>query len=310
MDVLCIGQAATDILIKSVNNLDFKIDTIKVDQITMKNGGDATNVAINLSELGIKVGYTGVFGNDIFGKYLKQTLKSHRINISGLKIEENIPTSVAVALINDCGERKFLYYGGSNDLFSFQHINKYMIKRSKIVHISGTYVLPKFDGEGTEKVLKIAKEFGKITSMDVTTNTRGRWLEIIDASLKYLDYFLPSYNEAREITGQEEPEKIAEFLIKRGVKVVVVKLGNEGCYIHGPNGGEYQKAYNVEAVDTTGAGDSFVAGFLAGIISKKELHQCARIASAVAAHCVQKIGATGGVPKLSKVLKFIKTNNL
>ena len=305
MDVLCIGQSAMDILIKPVNELDFKVDTRRVDKVGLSNGGDCMNTAINLAALGISVGFAGMFGDDYFGEILKDTLEKKGIDIRGLKTMQGVSTSTAVGLINSAGERTFFYLGGSSDLFAYEHVDTTLIPECRIVHIGGTYALPRFDGEGTEKVFRLAREQNKITSMDVTTDITGRWLEIISPSLKYIDYFMPSYEQAVEITKKEEPKDIADFLLNEGVKTVVLKLGNRGCYVKNHEQEFYQKAYNVNVVDTTGAGDSFVAGFITGILKNWDLKECARFASAVAAHCVQHLGATGGVPGFNKIIEFM-----
>ena len=309
MDILCVGQLVADILAKPVNEVDFNVDTKRVEHISIKNGGDCLNTAIDLKILGNSVGFAGLVGEDGFGEFLMKTIRNYGIDVRGLRVVPGTSTAAVIVLINGHGDRTFLYYGGTNDLFSFEHVDTAMVDECKIVHVGGTYLLPCFDGQGAGRLFHLARLKNKVTSMDVTWDTTGRWLEIIRPCLKHLDFFMPSYNEAKEITKRNSPEDMAGFLLEEGVGTVVIKLGKEGCYIKGKGESFYQKAYDVEAVDTTGAGDAFVAGFLTGIARGWDLRACGRFASAVSAHCIGQLGATSGIPDFESVMKFIKNNN-
>lgn len=309
MDILCVGQLVTDILVKPVENIDFTIDTKRVEQISVKNGGDCLNTAIDLAKLGNKVGFSGKVGDDIFGDFLLKTIKSYDIDSRGLKIEKGALTSSVIVLINDKGERVFLYHGGTNDTFCYNDIDISIIDECRIVHAGGIYLLPQFDGAGVAKLFKLARSRGKITSMDITYDTTGRWLDVIRPCLKYLNIFMPSYNEAKFITCRESPEDIAGFLQNEGVETVVVKLGKQGCYVKGQVKGFFLPAYDVPVVDTTGAGDSFVAGFLTGLLQEWDLQRCAQFATAVSAHCIQQVGATTYIPSFNDIVEFIEKNS-
>jgi sugar/nucleoside kinase (ribokinase family) len=307
MDILCVGQLVADILVKPVDGVDYSVDTKRVEQIVVKNGGDSMNTAIALAKLENKVGFAGKVGDDSFGKYLMEVISSCNIDVSGLKITKDAATSSVIVLINSKGERTFLYYGGANDKFAFEDIDLSLLDVCKIVHAGGTYLLPGFDGKGAAELFKLARSRGKLTSMDVTWDTTGRWLEVIRPCLGYLDYFMPSYNEAVHITGRENPKEIAQFLLEQGVGTVVLKLGKDGCYVKGKDVEFYHSAYDVKVADTTGAGDSFVAGFLTGLKKKWSLSECAQFASAVSACCIQQLGATMGVRNFNGTLDFIKS---
>jgi len=275
----------------------------------MKNGGDCLNTAIDLAVLGNSVGFAGLTGKDNFGEFLVKTIRDYGIDTRGLKVLPEISTSAVIVLVNDKGDRTFLYYGGSNDLFSYEHIDLSLIEECKIVHVGGTYLMPNFDGIGAEKVFELAHSKNKLTSMDVTWDTTGRWIEVIKPSLKHLDFFMPSYNEAKEISNRKSPEDIADFFIDEGVKCVIIKLGKNGSYCKGLKESFYQAAYDVDVVDTTGAGDSFVAGFLSGVVKNWDLPTCAKFATAVSAHCNQHLEATTGITSFIDVMEFIKKNN-
>jgi sugar/nucleoside kinase (ribokinase family) len=181
------------------------------------------------------------------------------------------------------------------------------LDEAAIVHVGGTYLLPKFDGEGAAKLFAEARARGKLTSMDVTWDTTGRWLAVIEPCLPHLSFFMPSIREAERIAGTGVPEDIAVFLQKKGVQTAVVKLGEKGCYVkHGAEPGFYRDAFPTQVVDTTGAGDSFVAGFLTGVLEEWDVKSCAAFACAVAAMNIRAVGATAGVPTFEEARQFMQ----
>ena len=177
-----------------------------------------------------------------------------------------------------------------------------------IVHVGGAYLLPKFDGEGAARLLAEARKRGKLTSMDVTWDTTGRWLSVIEPCLPHLSFFMPSIREAQQIAGSDVPQEIAEFFQKKGVGTAVVKLGEKGCYVkRGAEPGFFMSAFRTEVVDTTGAGDSFVAGFLTGVLKGWDVKACAELACAVSAMNIRAVGATAGIPTFEEARQFIRS---
>jgi sugar/nucleoside kinase (ribokinase family) len=228
----------------------------------------------------------------------------HGVDTRGLKLTDDAPTSCAVALVNPQGQRVFIYSGGANDSFCFSDIDTALLDGYSHVHVSGTYNLPAFDGAGCAEFFSLARDKGKMTSMDVTWDTSGRWLSIIEPCLPHLNLFLPSETEARQITGRTEPEHMAAFLRGAGVETAVIKLGDKGAYVESAEEGFYQPAYKTSAVDTTGAGDCFAAGFIYFYAMERPLRECAKFASGAASYCVRAVGATDGVPNAEEVLEL------
>jgi ribokinase len=107
---------------------------------------------------------------------------------------------------------------------------------------------------------------------------------------------MPNALELEQITGQKDHKKGAAFLLGKGVEIVAVKLGSDGCYVTNGYEQHHIEAYKVPVVDTTGAGDAFNAGFLYGVLNKKSLLECGKIGNFVASRCVMKMGARAGLP--------------
>ena len=307
MDVLCVGQLAADVLVRPVERVDYGVDTLRVDGIEVRSGGDCLNVALSLAKLGISVAFSGKVGTDMLGDYLVRVIAEGGIDGRGLRRCPEAGTCACLVLINGKGDRSFFYHGGTNDLFGPEDVDMSLLDSAALVHIGGTYLLPRFDGPGAASLLATARSLGKITSMDVTWDTTGRWLSVIEPCLPHLSLFMPSIKEAGQMAGMSNPERIADFFQERGVGTAVIKLGDKGCYVKPEEGrGFYTEAFRTEVVDTTGAGDSFVGGFLSGIVRHWPLERCAAFACATAALNIRKVGATGGIPSLEETRKFME----
>ena len=161
--------------------------------------------------------------------------------------------------------------------------------------------MTRYVGEENAAVLRKAQAMGITTTLDTVWDFTGRWLDVLGPCLPYLDYALPSLEEAREITRLDEPPEIARFFIDRGVKVVGIKMGARGSYVR-TCAGEVVTAppLAVTAVDSLGAGDAWAGGFLCGLVHGWDMERCARFANAAGACCVQALGATTGIRTFSE----------
>ena len=157
--------------------------------------------------------------------------------------------------------------------------------------------------------MKKCKEMGKVTVLDTAWDSKGRWMQVLAPCMPYIDVFMPSIDEAIELAGGEtDPVKIADFFFSMGVGKVVIKLGSKGCYLREEKDAEgvIIPCYKVQAVDTTGAGDSFCAGFLTGMAKGLSFADCGKFANAVGAHCVQAMGASTGIRSYAEIQAFIE----
>jgi sugar/nucleoside kinase (ribokinase family) len=130
--------------------------------------------------------------------------------------------------------------------------------------------------------------------------------------MSYIDYFLPSVEEAEKLSGETEIEKMADAFFEMGVQHIIIKLGKDGCYLRESkaSAGKYFPAHKIKAVDTTGAGDAFCAGFLFGLARDLNLDECCKIGNATGAHCVMHTGATAGIVDFEQIQKFMGENKI
>ncbi len=307
MEVLCLGILVADVVGKPIDKMPGKGKLALVDTMELHTGGCASNTGYALSKLGISTGLMGKVGNDGFGDFIINYMKDAGLDMRGVKRSEKTNTSATMVMVSSDGERTFFHYLGANAELCYEDIDFDIIKETKILQISGTFLMPNFDGEPTAKVLKKAREWGIITSLDTAWDSKGNWMKLIEPCLEHIDIFLPSFEEAKMITGKTTPPEVAEFLLSYGIGTVVLKMGEDGSYVRTRDREEYIPIFKVNTVDATGAGDAFVAGFLAGISKGMDHFESARLGNAVGACCVTAIGASAGIKSMEETIKFMNS---
>lgn len=303
LDVLCVGLMLVDLLVRPADAGIFSRDTTWADDMRLMTGGDALNEAIVLAKLGLRTGLVGRMGGDAFGRIALDTATSCGIDISGVRVLPDERTVVSIVLINEHGDRHFLSSSGNIHHFCFEDIDLDVVGKARIVNIGSLVSLKAFDGEGAVRLLQEAHARGAITSADVSGTHRkiGQLAE----ELKNLDYFMPSYDEAMEIAGMKDADACADAFLKYVREAVVIKLGAKGCLVRSHRERFLLPGFQVRAIDTTGAGDSFVAGFLAGLSRGLSLRACGLLANATGAIATTQLGATGAATGIDGVADFL-----
>ena len=303
-DVVCLGQFTADVVVSHVDSLPEKGKAIFVDDITLNNGGCACNTAVALGKLGISTAVIGKVGCDTFGDFLIRGMNGAGLDTSAMIRDASVTTSTTTVLVSPDGERSFLHYYGGNARMSEEDIKYDIIKTAKILHVAAAFLVPGLDGEPMARVLAQARQMGVTTSLDTAWDAEDRWMKLVESCLSHLDIFVPNLEEAQMLTGRQYPSEIAEVFMDYGVDTVVLKLGADGCYART---GDYEfnmPAFKVnKLVDTLAAGDSFVAGFLAGIVKGWDLEKACRLANAVGACCVSGKG-TSGIKSMQETMKL------
>jgi sugar/nucleoside kinase (ribokinase family) len=215
-------------------------------------------------------------------------------------------------LIDEQGERHFLSY---RDIFSrvvFEDVIPSQIAQSDFVYLGSAMALKAMNETGINRLFKAAHEAGKTTVMDAAIDEKdveGNWFERLSPAFAETDYFFPSYEEAKLITGQSEPEKIAACFKIFGMKAFGIKLGSRGCYVT-----DFKEEHilpgikDTQVVDTTGAGDAFMAGLICGLAHDFDVFESAAFANAVAALNIGAYGGTSGVPDFDTAHCFYQKN--
>ena len=311
MDVLSLGIYVVDVLGRPIDQFPEKGKLALFEELEIHTGGCANNTAIVLARLGISAGAMGKVGNDAFGDLILQTLTDNDVDTAGMEQDANSSTSFTFVAVASDGERTFYHYIGANGELREANLNWDIIKSVKILHIAGALVMPSFDGMPMANVLREAKASGITTSLDTAYDATGKWMETLEPCLPYVDMFMPSIVEAQHLTGLSEYQEITQFLRNNyGIHTIVIKMGENGSYASTPEAQYLAPAYPVNAVDATGAGDAYVAGFLAGTIMDWDLKATAELAAAAGAACVTAIGTTAGIQNLEETLKIAVSHRL
>lgn len=304
--IASVGILVADVVAKPVSHYPERGICAHVERMELHVGGCAANTGLALAKLGLPVAVVGRVGQDAFGDFVVNTLQQHGVDTRGIRRSAIAGTSSTMVMVHPDGERSFIHHMGANAEFAPEDIDWDLLSDCALFHLAGLYLMPRMDGAPAARVLQEAKRRGMITCLDTTWDASGQWMRLLQPCLPYLDYITPNYGEAQQLTGETDPERIADRLLAEGVGTAVIKMDAQGCFVKGAGMAFHLPACTVEVVDMLGAGDCFTAGWLAGIAMGWDLRRTARLANAVGALCVSALGATTGVKPLAETLRFME----
>lgn len=300
LDVVVAGLAVVDILGRPVSpaRLPKRGGLQLIDSITMATGGNVANYGIDLAKLGFRVGAITRVGDDEFGRFVLRHLADHGIETTGVIVDGRRQTSSTFVAISRDGERTFLHTRGCLVQFGARDVLDHlsMIRRSSILAFGYLGLLPECERDLPGLFATVRKETGVRILLDTGGNPRKQ-PRLLKAVLPHVNFFLPSFDEAVALTGRTTPEAIVRSCRAAGAAGVVgIKLGARGAYVDADGTAAYIPARRVRrVVDATGAGDAFVAGFIAATLRGTDPFEAARFGNIVAADCVTAIGASTAV---------------
>lgn len=293
-EIIVIGAAIIDVLACQVGPEVFQNGSYPADSICMTTGGDALNEAILLSRMGKQVYLETVIGEDEAGMLVAHRCEENGIPLEKRQIRRGMSTSVNVVLVQKNGERSFLTDPrGAQRKLRLEDIRMPFPQTAKILCFASIFVFPEIGLDDLKVIFSQAKSQGMTVCADMTKPKKGESVADFAEVLPYIDYLIPNEEEACMFTKQETVEKAALKLFCAGVKHVIIKCGAKGCLVMDETGVCQVPAVKaVDCVDTTGAGDSFVAGFLYALSEGKNLRECAEYGNACGAKAVAVTGAT------------------
>jgi sugar/nucleoside kinase (ribokinase family) len=220
------------------------------------------------------------------------------------------PTAATVVLVNSRGERQFLHRLGASELAFEQPVEftRELCEGMSHYHLASLFVLPHVRRHGAE-MMRRAHAAGLSTSLDTNWDPEAQWMAALAPCLPQVDILFMNEDEARMVTGWSDAGRAAEAVLREGVKTAVMKLGARGCAIYRGSDEILCPAFEVAANDTTGAGDCFVAGFLAARQRGWNLQEAGQFANAAAALSVQELGAVTGMLPFEQVEEWTHTRS-
>lgn len=308
-DVVALGILVADVLGRPVDEWPERGKLKKVDEMTLHIGGCAANAGVGLQKLGVPTAVVGKVGRDGFGDYLVSALQRAGVDTRGIERDDTAGTSATMVTVASDGERTFIHYIGANATIRPAELDWGLVKSARFVHLAGALLMPGFDGPPAAEVLRDARAAGVTTCCDTAWDATGAWMKTVRPMLEHMDYFLPSFEEAKEITGLTDAADVAHCLLDHGVSCVALKMGSEGCRVWTRDESAQAPIFPVEPVDACGAGDAFCAGFICGLTKGWDLERCAIMGNGCGALCVTGLGTTTGLRDFAGTLEFIKEHS-
>ena len=308
--VVSLGIHIVDILGRPVQRIPDgqRVDLLKEIRITV--AGTAAGASVDMAKLGLDVVAMGAVGNDELGNFLVSTMSKYGIDVSHIARKSGVQTSATMLPIRPNGERPALHVTGANGEFTIEDVDFEALAKAAVMHMGGTSLLPKLDGEPTKKILKFAKEKGLTTTFDLVAIDRPDLLDLIAPCLPYIDYFMPGLEEAEMMTGMKDRKDIISFFLDRGVKTTVFKMGAQGSSIATRRNGALEEIripiFKTQLVDTTGCGDAYCAGFITGLLMGYDIEKRGLLGAAAAALVASGLGSDAGIRDLASTLEFME----
>ncbi|MFX1297103.1 MAG: carbohydrate kinase family protein [Promethearchaeota archaeon] len=280
-------------------------EEVEVTQLEELPGGSAANYIVGVARLGVKAGFIGKIGDDHYGQILLDDFIREGVDVSQIRIENNIHSGTCLIPIDKDGNRKIFSFRGANAKLFPIDIDPMYIKRASLLHITSPPI------NVAEFIAKIARENEVLLSYDPGGKVIRKGLTFIEPILEKTDIFLPSSSELSFLFPELNDFKIAAYklLNKYSIRIIAIKLGAQGCLIISKKEEIRSKGFNIKVIDTTGAGDSFAAAFTFGFQKGWALSKCAEIANIAGALTVSRIGARTALPTMQEIETFLKKRN-
>lgn len=311
LDVLSFGEALVDFFPERPG-----VALAQCDVFYRHLGGAPCNVAVGLARLGVRVGLMTLVGPDEFGTFVRERLAEEGIDVRGVGVHRTAKTGVTFVSVGAQGQRSFLFFRhpSADQMIAEHDVDPAIIAGARVLHVGSSTLARDPSRAATFRALELAKASGRVVSSD--PNWRAHlWddpreaLPILRRLLERCDIVKISDDELQPLVGTIDPEAAARELRGLGCALVVITLGARGCYYDTPAGQGYVPGERVEVVDTTGAGDGFMAGLLSevvpalrsgrhpGELSRDEVERACRAGNRTGAQVVTRLGATAALPR-------------
>jgi sugar/nucleoside kinase (ribokinase family) len=302
LDLLVLGDANPDLIVRGDVVPRFGQAEQLVEHADLVIGGSGAIAACGAARLGLRVAFAGVVGDDVFGRFMRDALASAGIDVRGIVVDPDRPTSLSVVLSKG-DDRAILTAPGTIGALRGKDIHPDLVQSARHVHVS-SYFLQTSLAPDLPELFRTAHEASASTSLDPNWDPAEEWDSGMLSLLSVTDCFFPNSVEARSITGIDDIDVAAEALAERGT-VVAVKFGQGGGLAVWGDEVVRSESIPADVVDTTGAGDSFDAGFIVGRLAGWSLGRCLQLAVACGSLSTRSAG-TAAQPTLDEALAALE----
>jgi sugar/nucleoside kinase (ribokinase family) len=310
IEILCVGHSVIDVAVQyGTITPELMSDRNVAKNIDIHPGGDAMNQAVFLGAAGKSVGLYTIAGAEPYAKIINDCLHANNVERIDDTSGQGALTMVSVVMVDEKGDRKFITNKPNFD--GHLEIPRELLGNTRFLSYASFFGSDDLD-RFAPILFSWARKQGIVIIADITGG--GLYKEgPVNDCLHQIDYFIPSIKEAIALTGlslDSHPEEIAFNLLSRGCRNVILKLGEQGCYFSNGQESFYCEPFAVEKiVDTTGAGDTFVAGFVFGLASGWDVSSSIQFAQAGAAICIGRQGACAVVKGSDEIFDFLEKHD-
>lgn len=302
IDIIALGEPLMEFSAEQAGGLE------SVSSFLPGFGGDASNFAVAASRAGGKVGMLARLGNDPFGQAFMSLWEREGVDASLVQRCSDAPTGLYIITRGDRGH-DFTYYraGSAAAGMTPAHLPEDAIRRARLLHVTGvSQGISSAACDSALAAMEMAKDAGALLSYDPNYRPSlwplSRARAVIHASVGMADIVVPSMEEAELMLGVAQPERAAERYLEMGAGIVALKLGADGALIATSAGMERISPLRVEAIDASGAGDTFAGAFAASYLEHRPLNWCARFAITASGLSTTRLGCVSSMPTREEVL--------
>ena len=301
-DLLVIGEINPDLILGGQDVVpEFGQAEKLVEDARLTMGSSAAITACGAARLGLRVAFAGVVGDDEFGRFMLQAMQERGIDTHACIVDPVVPTGISVILSHP-QDRAILTFAGTMPLLRREQIDDALLRQARHLHLSSYFLLDVLRPDAPD-LFAHAHRLGLTTSLDTNWDPRGEW--DVSGMLPHVDILLPNETEALAFTQKEYLGAAVDALAGQ-VPILAVKRGPRGGLARAGTREATADILPVEVVDTTGAGDSFNAGFLFGHLRDLGLEQSLALACACGSLSTRAAGGTSAQPTLDEALAALK----
>jgi sugar/nucleoside kinase (ribokinase family) len=309
-DVICVGILVADVFAPPLARLPRAGELLAVDDLLLQTGGCAANTGADLAKLGVRVAVVGKVGNDVFADFIRTELTEKGVDASAIRVSGTAPTSRTVILPVIGEDRRYIHAVGANADLSIDDISLNMVAQARVLYVGGYRLFPGFDDAALARLFAFARQHQVKTVLDVAGVRAEEGLTPFRRVLPLTDVFLPNDDEARLITGMDDPQRQARCFVEAGAAAAVVTLGARGSVAVTRDLTLKAGTFPVRVLDPSGGGDAFDAGFIVGLLEGWDIRQTLTFASAIGASACTALGCTAGVFTRAEAASFLNSNHL
>lgn len=304
-EILVIGSSNTD-LIATMENFPVKGETIEGLAFQQAMGGKGANQAMAAHKSGGKVSFVTCLGNDVNGRSAIEYYKREGLDVTLSLLIDDVPSGTAMIWVDSKGDNSIVIIPGANGKLN----SDYIIKLEEHIAKASVVVLQmEIPLQTIETICSLAHKNNTMVMLNVAPAN-----QLNDDLLKTIDILVVNKNEAETLTGVKveagKEEVVVDLLLDKGVKTVILTLGEKGSILKNQEKIYFVPAYCVKAIDTTAAGDTFCGAFIAEYMRKQDYVKALKFATAASAICVTRMGAQPSIPTQAEVYEFQKKEEL